>query len=80
MQVDDQHDACLLKLHKQSRGGLRSRGWGKSPGTAWTSRNQAWEPLWAGSPCPGAGRPGWDLPTPSRPSPALQAWALEKGL
>ena len=41
----DQRDARLAKLHKQSRGGLRSRGWGKSPGMAGTSRNRAWEPL-----------------------------------
>lgn len=46
----DQHGAGLSKLHKQSRGGLRSGRWGSSPGTAGTSRKQAWEPLRAGSP------------------------------
>lgn len=63
----DQRDACLSKLHKQSRGRLQSRRWGRHPGMA--SRVQAWEPFWAGSPCLGTGRPVWDL-LPRLPFPS----------
>lgn len=37
----DQHEACLSKLHKQSRGRLQCRRWGRHPGMAGTSRVQA---------------------------------------
>lgn len=65
----DQRDACLSKLHKQSRGRLQSRRWGRHPGMAGTSRVQAWEPFWAGSPCLGTGHPVWDL-LPRLPFPS----------
>lgn len=67
----NQHDPCLSKLHKQSRGGLQNRGWGKSPGMAETSRNRVWEPLEQGAPAgsrtPSLGSPYTCPPQPHTP-------------
>lgn len=59
----DQRDACLSKLHKQSRGRLQSRRWGRHPGMAGTSRVQSLGIILGREPLPGDRTPSLGSPS-----------------
>lgn len=59
----DQRDACLSKLHKQSRGRLQSRRWGQASRDGWDIQSPSLGTILGREPLPGDRTPSLGSPS-----------------